>query len=107
MIATSQIVPPQRTWQRIALTEGKPDCASVSGAARTRHPSTPPLRVAVPLPVPGRISETHRRPPHTRHAELVSASIAPQKPKPRAVKWTLKQVQGDGREQILRNEMND
>jgi hypothetical protein len=31
-----------------------------------------------------------------RHAELVSASIVPHKPKLSADKWTLKQVQGDG-----------
>jgi hypothetical protein len=31
-----------------------------------------------------------------RHAELVSASIAPQKIAPPAEAWTLKQVQGDG-----------
>ena len=31
-----------------------------------------------------------------RHAELVSASIAPHNPKLSADKWTLKQVQGDG-----------
>jgi hypothetical protein len=30
-----------------------------------------------------------------RHAELVSASITPNKPLPCAEKWTLKQVQGD------------
>ncbi|WP_165271730.1 hypothetical protein [Pelagerythrobacter rhizovicinus] len=30
-----------------------------------------------------------------RHAELVSAFIAPSKPAARAEKWTLKQVQGD------------
>lgn len=32
---------------------------------------------------------------HTRHAELVSASIPPHAPTARAEKWTLKQVQGD------------
>jgi hypothetical protein len=31
-----------------------------------------------------------------RHAELVSASIVPIKPKSIEAKWTLKQVQGDG-----------
>ena len=31
----------------------------------------------------------------TRHAELVSASTAPQRLSSRAAKWTLKQVQGD------------
>jgi len=30
-----------------------------------------------------------------RHAELVSASIAPHSQPPRLEKWTLKQVQGD------------
>ena len=33
--------------------------------------------------------------PHARHAELVSASIAPHARTARAEKWTLKQVQGD------------
>jgi hypothetical protein len=33
--------------------------------------------------------------PPLRHAELVSASIAPFKPSARDEKWTLKQVQGD------------
>jgi hypothetical protein len=31
-----------------------------------------------------------------RHAELVSASIVPHRPKCAEAKWTLKQVQGDG-----------
>jgi hypothetical protein len=31
-----------------------------------------------------------------RHAELVSASIVPNKPTYSADKWTLQQVQGDG-----------
>jgi plasmid stabilization system protein ParE len=31
-----------------------------------------------------------------RHAELVSASIVPHRPKGRDEKWTLNQVQGDG-----------
>ncbi|MBK8374146.1 hypothetical protein [Sphingorhabdus sp.] len=31
----------------------------------------------------------------SRHAELGSASISPNKPKSREAKWTLKQVQGD------------
>jgi hypothetical protein len=30
------------------------------------------------------------------HAELVSASIVPNRPKLSAEKWTLKQVEGDG-----------
>ena len=34
-------------------------------------------------------------PTPTRHAELVSASTAPQWLSSRAAKWTLKQVQGD------------
>jgi hypothetical protein len=32
---------------------------------------------------------------HSRHAELVSASIAPPRPVVREEGWTLKQVQGD------------
>ena len=32
---------------------------------------------------------------HSRHPELVSGSIAPNKPPVAAYKWTLKQVQGD------------
>jgi hypothetical protein len=32
-----------------------------------------------------------------RHAELVSASIVQRSPKGREAKWTLKQVQGDGK----------
>jgi len=36
----------------------------------------------------------HRFTTH-RHAELVSASIAPQSQAVRVEKWTLKQVQGD------------
>ena len=35
------------------------------------------------------------KPPQTRHPELVSGSIVPQKPPTDADKWTLKQVQGD------------
>ncbi|RSU75223.1 hypothetical protein BRX37_11660 [Sphingomonas sp. S-NIH.Pt3_0716] len=35
------------------------------------------------------------RPSHQRHAELVSASIKPNKPLVYWEKWTLKQVQGD------------
>ena len=30
-----------------------------------------------------------------RHAELVSAPIVPQEPKPRGEEWALKRVQGD------------
>ena len=33
-----------------------------------------------------------------RHAELVSASIVPRRPKGAEAKWTLKQVQGDNKE---------
>jgi hypothetical protein len=35
-------------------------------------------------------------PSPTRHPELVSGSIVPNKPPVAADKWTLKQVQGDG-----------
>ncbi|NCP14389.1 MAG: hypothetical protein GW858_09540 [Sphingomonadales bacterium] len=34
---------------------------------------------------------------HTRHPELVSASIPPHAPAARAAEWMLKQVQGDER----------
>ena len=39
--------------------------------------------------------EGGKRPSHLRHAELVSASIKPNKPLVYWEEWTLKQVQGD------------
>ncbi|AYO80366.1 hypothetical protein EBF16_27990 [Sphingobium yanoikuyae] len=39
--------------------------------------------------------EGGKRPSHLRHAELVSASIKPNKPLVCWEEWTLKQVQGD------------
>ena len=36
-----------------------------------------------------------------RHAELVSASILPNEPTVETEKWTLKQVQGDGRDRLI------
>ncbi len=41
-------------------------------------------------------SSVYAFPPFPCHAELVSASIVPHRPKGREAKWTLKQVQGDG-----------
>ena len=38
---------------------------------------------------------------HTRHAELVSASISPHAPSVREARWTLKRVQGDERRVIF------
>ena len=46
-----EILPGTGRWQREALTEGALRLPTRSWPA----PSTPPLRVAVPLPVPGRI----------------------------------------------------
>jgi hypothetical protein len=37
----------------------------------------------------------------SRHAELVSASIVPRRPKGCEAKWTLNQVQGDGEGRTL------
>jgi hypothetical protein len=51
MGAPAQILPGTGRWQRGTLTEGALRRADRSCPA----PSTPPLRVADPLPVPGRI----------------------------------------------------
>ncbi len=52
MISDVIILPGPGRWQPAGLTEGALDQAHSFGP---RGPSTTPLRVAVPLPVPGRI----------------------------------------------------
>ncbi len=52
MMSETKILPGTGRWQPTGLTEGGLGQAHRLGR---RAPSTTPLRVAVPLPVPGRI----------------------------------------------------
>ena len=55
MVSAISILPLKGRWHGEAMMEGKPDCASLRSIARTRFPSTTPLRAAVPLPGSGRM----------------------------------------------------